>query len=113
MAVATTDKISELRAELRRLGLPPRPFEEDLLKVYVEASRQFDVATERLANLTYIVRGPAQGLVALNPFVEVRDRAAETMQRVGTLLGLSPKHPVAPSMPTWAEFAIALHDVHD
>lgn len=110
MAAVTTDKkIAELRDELRRLGLPPRPFEEDMLKVYAEAARQFDEATSKLSQLTFLARGPGNTAI-VNPLTTVRNEAATTMQRIGTILGFSADHRIAPAMPTWGEFAIALHD---
>jgi len=107
-------KAAKLRAELQRLGLPARTFEDDLIRAYVDASEQFETASAKLAQATYLAKGPG-GSVVLSPLVEVRDRAVATIDRLGTILGLSANNRIAPATATWAEFAAALidSDVHE
>jgi P27 family predicted phage terminase small subunit len=102
-------KIAALRSELHRRGITPLVVEEDLLRIYAEASEQFDTATSKLAQTSYLAKGPA-GTVVISPLVQVRDSAVATIERVGRQLGLSPDHRIPPTLPTWREFAVALHD---
>lgn len=101
-------KLAELQRRLKRRGIDPEEHEE-LLLIYCEAYSSWTEAVARIEGMKFLTKSPRDGVV-VSPWVEVRDNAVATMDRIGRQLGLSPDHAVAPTLPNWFEWASALHD---
>lgn len=104
MTATRDQKLIELRGHLLAIGINPDRY-KDLQLIYAEAATQFDEASSRIASSSLLTKGP-QGTIIANPLLEIRAKAAETMDKIGRQLGLSPDHKPPRSLPDWNEWKV-------
>jgi P27 family predicted phage terminase small subunit len=100
-------KRTALLQQLQTRGFKPEDV-EDFVEVYVQAYTDYHEANEKLRAQTVLMRDSRGGVVR-NPWFDIRDRAAATMDRVAESLGLLPSAPKL-AVPSLASYLDAISD---